>query len=79
MKLADFGFARSLKNDDGSNKLRTRLGTEGYMAPEIHMRLPYQGDKVDIFAAGIMLFIMVVGTPPFLQARPTDPFYKLIV
>jgi len=30
LKVADFGFAR---NDTGS--LKSRLGTEGYMAPEI--------------------------------------------
>jgi len=35
------------------------------MAPEIHKREPYQGDQVDIFAAGIILFIFVACKHPF--------------
>ena len=46
------------------------------MAPEIHLKMPYQGDKVDIFAAAIILFIMVAQHPPFTTAQPQDPFYK---
>jgi len=35
LKIADFGFAAPLEGRDGSHKLRTVLGTLGYMAPEI--------------------------------------------
>lgn len=48
------------------------------MAPEIHMRKPYNGASVDLFACGIILFIMVAQHPPFSIAKPEDPFYKLI-
>jgi serine/threonine protein kinase len=48
------------------------------MAPEIHMRKPYSGASVDLFAAGIILFIMVTQHPPFTVAKTDDPFYKLI-
>jgi serine/threonine protein kinase len=34
--------------------------------------------KVDIFAAAIILFIMVSEHPPFTAARPDDPYYKCI-
>lgn len=43
MKVADFGFATLLEGKDGSGNLTTCLGTESYMAPEIHMRKPYNG------------------------------------
>ena len=33
LKIADFGFSCLLKGRDGSGRLHTRLGTEGYMAP----------------------------------------------
>lgn len=33
LKLADFGFACPLRGKDGNGVLRTKLGTEGYMAP----------------------------------------------
>lgn len=59
LKLADFGFAAPLEGRDGSGYLVTKLGTLNYMAPEIHLKQPYQGKQVDLFAAAIILFIMV--------------------
>lgn len=48
------------------------------MAPEIHMRKPYSGQSVDLFATGIILFIMFTQHPPFTRAEPNDPFYRLL-
>lgn len=76
--LADFGFATLLSGKDGSGKLRSILGTESYMAPEIHSKAPYVGTAVDLFAAGIILFIFITGHPPFNQAKATDAYYNLI-
>ena len=42
LKLADFGFSCLLKGKDGTGILKTKLGTEGYMAPEIPTR-NYEG------------------------------------
>lgn len=78
LKIADFGFAAPMQGRDGSGSQKTKLGTESYMAPEIHMRKPYSGESVDLFAAGIILFIMYTQHPPFTCAKPEDPFYKLI-
>lgn len=77
LKLADFGFSCLAKGKDGSGVLHTKLGTEGYMAPEIATK-NYDGMKVDIFAAGVILFIMYAGNPPFEKAVPNDPYYRLI-
>jgi len=33
---------------------------------------------VDIFASGVILFIMYAGNPPFEKATANDPYYKLI-
>jgi len=49
------------------------------MAPEINAKMPYNANDVDLFAAGIVLFILVVGTPPFSKACQKDPYYNLIV
>ena len=72
LKVADFGFS--------SNKTlnKTRMGTDGYMAPEIYMGHKYSGQAVDLFAAGIVLFIMVTQHPPFTKATPKDQLYKAI-
>jgi len=78
LKIADFGFAASTWGRDGSGHLTTHLGTPNYMAPEIHLNQPYEGKEVDLFAAGIILFIMVAGNPPFTTATPNDPFYRAL-
>jgi serine/threonine protein kinase len=78
LKIADFGFAAPVAGRDGSGYLKTKLGTESYMSPEIHARRPYVGPSVDLFAAAIILFIMFTQHPPFTRAEPTDPFYRLI-
>ena len=47
------------------------------MAPEVPTK-NYEGSKADIFAAGVILFIMYAGNPPFEKAAPNDPYYKLV-
>ena len=78
LKIADFGFAAPVEGRDGGGFLTTKLGTLNYMAPEIHLKQPYQGKSVDLFAAAIILFIMVSQHPPFTTAQPQDPFYKCL-
>jgi serine/threonine protein kinase len=70
LKIADFGFAAPVEGKDGHGNLTTKLGTLNYMAPEIHLKQPYQGRSVDLFAAAIILFIMVSAHPPFTTAEP---------
>lgn len=78
LKITDFGFSTNLagKNDDGL--LNTQLGTMSYMAPEIHLGRDYDGVKIDVFAAGIVLFTILTQRPPFRAATPDDPHYSLI-
>jgi serine/threonine protein kinase len=61
---------------DGSGKLKTTLGTEGYMAPELlNKNSTYNGVPNDIFGAGVILFIFMTGLPPFKMASPRDPHF----
>jgi len=78
LKIADFGFAAPAQGKDGSGMLNTKVGTPNYMAPEIHLDQPYDGKDVDLFASAIILFIMVVGSPPFTTATPDDPYYRAL-
>jgi serine/threonine protein kinase len=78
LKIADFGFASQIGNNNGS-LLKTRLGTEAYMAPEFFIGKPYSGAAIDLFSCGIILFIMVVQTPPFLKAVASDPLYRMLI
>ena len=76
-KIVDFGFAAPLEGRDGSGFNRTFKGTLAYMAPEIVERRPYQGEAVDLFALGCILFVMRSGAMPFDQmARSDDSIYR---
>lgn len=75
IKLGDFGFSKSIENS-GDNKLSTVLGTVGYQSNELLEAKLYSGVKNDIFASGVILFIMVNGYPPFREAKQKDPWYK---
>lgn len=39
-------------------------GTPGYLSPEVIRREPY-GKPVDVWACGVILYILLVGYPPF--------------
>ena len=62
IKIIDFGVAQ---NEDVSGVNRTKVGTIGYMAPELLANQPYNGQAVDIFSLGVILFIIYDGHPPF--------------
>lgn len=49
------------------------------MAPEILEEKPYKGNTTDIFALGVILFVLVTGVMPFYQkATKTDNLYQHI-
>mmetsp|Transcript_30813 Transcript_30813/g.45567 ORF Transcript_30813/g.45567 Transcript_30813/m.45567 type:complete len:797 (+) Transcript_30813:267-2657(+) len=64
VKVADFGMSTFVGVD---GLLRGRCGTPGYVAPEIFsagIRGGY-GNKVDVFSAGVTLYVMLCGYEPF--------------
>ncbi|KAG8525516.1 uncharacterized protein KY384_009160 [Bacidia gigantensis] len=61
LKLADFGFARSLPT---TSLAETLCGSPLYMAPEI-LRYEKYDASVDLWSTGTVLYEMLVGKPPF--------------
>jgi serine/threonine protein kinase len=55
------------------------MGTPIYVAPEIIEGKEYSGEKVDVFACGVVLFIMLTGRYPFYAATLADKRYKFLI
>eukprot|EP00096_Caligus_rogercresseyi_P004400 TRINITY_DN1863_c0_g1_i2.p1 TRINITY_DN1863_c0_g1~~TRINITY_DN1863_c0_g1_i2.p1 ORF type:complete len:543 (+),score=118.37 TRINITY_DN1863_c0_g1_i2:444-2072(+) len=62
VKLADFGLAIEVQGDQ--HAWFGFAGTPGYLSPEVLKKEPY-GKAVDIWACGVILYILLVGYPPF--------------
>ena len=70
VKVGDFGFSTQSRG----NMLDTFCGSPPYAAPELFANTCYQGELVDIWAMGVMLYYMLSGTMPFRGA--TIPLLK---
>lgn len=55
-------------NSTAMKKMSTMCGTMAYMAPEILNRDKYFGDKIDIWALGVVTYVLLVGFMPFKEA-----------
>lgn len=62
IKLADFGL--SVEVSDDKTYWFGFAGTPGYLAPEVIKKNPY-GKRVDLWACGVVLYILLAGYPPF--------------
>lgn len=78
LKIVDFGFACQIGGRDGAGFNTSKVGTPGYMAPEVLAKKPYQGHVADIFSLGVILFAMYAGHPPFVSAIETDSYYQFL-
>lgn len=66
IKLIDFGLCHLQANE---RLLDTYVGSLDYAAPEVLMRKPYRGDKVDVFSLGVVFHILTYGLLPFGKNR----------
>ncbi|CAG9802494.1 unnamed protein product [Chironomus riparius] len=74
LKLADFGLACEV-----NEPLFAVCGTPTYVAPEILMETGY-GLKIDVWAAGIILYILLCGFPPFVSPdNQQEPLFDAIL
>lgn len=79
LKVCDFTLAKTIAEGSVVGVYYSHCGTERYMAPEILENKPYKGTSTDVFALGVVLFVMVMGVMPFhTKATRDDPLYSLV-
>lgn len=64
VKIADFGLADFSQDGEINSTANGMIGTPGYVAPEVVNRQKY-GPGVDMWAVGVLLYIMLSGKMPF--------------
>lgn len=74
IKIIDFGFSTCFSHE---KKVKMFCGTPSYMAPEIVARVEYHGPPADVWALGILLFVLLCGCYPF-KAQSDRELYKKI-
>merc|ERR1719361_544980 len=80
LKITDFGLSKIDPTGNPNIKMSDwHVGTRGYQAPEILLRKKEYDLKVDVFAMGVVLFILLGGYPPFEHAKDSDEWYQFIV
>ncbi|PIN22880.1 Ca2+/calmodulin-dependent protein kinase, EF-Hand protein superfamily [Handroanthus impetiginosus] len=73
LKLADFGSAEFF----GVSEMNGVVGTPYYVAPEV-LRGSNYNEKVDVWSAGVILYIMLAGVPPFFGDGPAETFEAVL-
>lgn len=74
IKICDFGFAKTWSEEAN---MYTQIGTPVYMSPELinqgNKEKGYDGRSVDVWASGILLLVMLLGSFPFDHTEHPDP------
>ena len=74
IKIIDFGFSIRTPED---SKLKIFCGTSSYMAPEIVRKAEYNGFKVDVWALGVVLYVLLTGRFPFKAKTEKELFARI--
>ena len=74
VKLIDFGFSVVCGSDQ---RLGLFCGTPHYMDPDIARKREYLGQPADVWALGVVLFILLTGKLPFFGEFEGDLFRKI--
>ena len=72
IKVIDFGTCEILKK----SKLTEQIGTSFYIAPEV-LKNGYN-EKCDLWSCGVILYILLCGSPPFYGKNEKEIFSKIL-
>ncbi|KAI8799600.1 kinase-like domain-containing protein, partial [Cladochytrium replicatum] len=74
--ISDFGLGRTFQSGD-DDLMKTFCGTPNYAAVELISGIPYAGVKSDIWAMGVVLYVMMTGQPPFVGENISQLYSKI--
>ncbi|KAF5810860.1 putative protein kinase CAMK-CAMKL-CHK1 family [Helianthus annuus] len=77
LKVSDFGLSAISEQICGDGLFHTFCGTPAYVAPEVLMRKGYEAAKVDIWACGVILFVLMAGYLPFRDQNVMVMYQKI--
>jgi serine/threonine protein kinase len=60
-------------------KLKGKPGKPGYQAPELFDGAAVDGCACDVFALGVLLFVMLTGVPPFVTPSRSDTRFRNMI
>ncbi|GJT15852.1 calcium-dependent protein kinase 19-like protein [Tanacetum coccineum] len=70
LKAIDFGLSAYIDEEKPNQE---KVGTAFYVAPEVLRRQSY-GKEVDIWSAGVILYMLLTGAPPFYGDKESEIF-----
>ncbi|KAL0268416.1 UNVERIFIED_CONTAM: hypothetical protein PYX00_010370 [Menopon gallinae] len=76
IKIADFGLATQLLTPNETHM--TMCGTPNYISPEVATRSCH-GLQVDVWGLGVMLYTLLVGSPPFDTSAVKSTLTKVVM
>jgi len=80
-KICDFGMARQVEPCGASAVIDGATFQPGkwlYMAPEVYRMEKFCPKSADVYSLGVILFMLLSGTPPYTVPSSSDPRFRLV-
>jgi len=78
VKVADFGLARAIETSNVTATTGLLIGTVAYLAPE-QVEHGRADTRTDVYAAGILLFELLTGSPPYTSESPMSVVFRHVL
>jgi len=79
IKICDFGLAEHLTSDCSDYSSNKFVGKLGYRSPENSANQSFDARSNDIWCLGVCLFMLAVGSSPFVSTTKEDAAFNLIM